>query len=494
MEGETTATTFKATRRDGLWFWLVLALLAGIGIRSFHYLRDPSMWGDEASAMLNVLSKDYGQLLGPLSHDTPSPVLFLWMERFAMETFGEGTLGLRVPAFLASITLLVLSCVMFTRWIPLMGACVSVTLLALSNRLVWHAVEAKPYATDILIALTVPSMMCLTRHWRYERQMALQAILAPIWIGLSYPAIFVMGGLLAASMPIGRLFSTKHLLAFLGTVISVGASFLVIILGPARLQRNAAVDSCWTTYFPNWNEPISVPMWMIKSWASLPDYSFRPIGMALFPLIVIGAVLMARRGWTRLVVAMVVPIILAFVASLLGKYPFGGARVLAFATPAMSLLIGESVAWFWMQAKSQVSWSRFGLMWAGVPTAAALLLAIKSLIEPWPSPDSAGAAAYVIEQRAPNELVMGNHWEHEYYFRHLDESFEVLRIPGKQLGNSAWIVIADVTPAVRQGLIQAFIDDQTGGWRITEMKDFQHTTVIHVDRSNVADSNNKPRR
>ncbi len=386
MEGETATANDRTERQDGLWVWLVLALLAGMGIRSFHYLRDPSMWGDEASAMLNVLSKDYAQLLGPLSHDTPSPVLFLWMERFAMETFGEGTLGLRVPAFLASIALLVLASVMFVRWIPLVGACVAISLLALSNRLVWHAVEAKPYATDILIALTVPSMMCFTRHWRYERQMALQGVLAPIWIGLSYPAVFVMGGLLAACIPLGRLFSRKHILVYLGTAASVGLSFLVVILGPARMQRNAAVDSCWTTYFPNWSEPISVPMWVIKSWASLPDYSFRPIGMALFPLVALGAVLMVRRGWTRLVVALVVPIVLAFIASLVGKYPFGGARVLAFAAPAMSLFIGESVAWFWMQAKSHSLWSRFGLVWAGVPTTAALFLAIKSLVEPCPVP------------------------------------------------------------------------------------------------------------
>jgi hypothetical protein len=472
---------------------MVLALLAGMGLRSFHYFRDPSMWGDEASAMLNVLSKNYSELLGPLSHDTPSPVLFLWMERLAMECLGEGTLGLRVPAFLASVALLGLASAMYVRWIPLVGACVAVTLLTLSNRLVWHSVEAKPYATDILIALIVPALWCLTRRWRYEYRMVLQAVLAPIWMGLSYPAVFVMGGLLAASIPI-RPLHRSQVLAYLTTVFVVGVSFLVVFWGPVRMQRNEAVDSCWTNYFPNWNEPLSVPIWIVKSWASLPDYSFRPIGMALFPLVVLGVVLMARRGRTRLVVAMAMPIALAFVASLLGKYPFGGARVLAFAAPAMSLFIGESVAWFWMQAKSRTSWPRFGLAWASVPTTAALILAIKSLIEPWPSPDSAGASAYVINQRAQNELVMGNHWEHEYYFRDLDPSFQVLQIPGKRLEKSAWVVIADVAPSVRQDLIKAFLADQPSGWRIVESKDFQHTTVIHVERADMADGGEEPRR
>jgi hypothetical protein len=444
------------------------------------------MWGDEASAMLNVVSKDYVGLLGPLSHDSPSPILFLWLERFTLELLGDSTLALRLPPLLASVALLLWSAAMFPRWIPLAGACVSLTLLATSNRLVWHAVEAKPYAFDILAALAMPSLFFGLTTWSYWGRLLLQGVLAPLVIGLCYPGVFVMGGILAATLPIGPGRSRRDRVCWVLLGMVVVGSFLFVLLGPAQSQRNASVDSCWTSYFPRWHDPWSLPGWVALSWGSVPDYAFRPIGMGLAPLVLLGGILLYRRGLRRLVLALSLPIGLAFLASLLGKYPFGGARVLAFAAPAMSLFVGESVAWLiqqWQAGSGKAGW---GVAWGMIPTAASVLIALKGLVEPWPSPDSAGAAAFVLAQRTSDAIVLGNHWEHEYYFRPLKGAFEVLRIPGEVSSRRAWLVIADVSPQERERLINAFLEQDQGRWKVCRREAFQHTDVVEIERPSIA--------
>jgi hypothetical protein len=53
----------------------------GLGLRSFHYLRDPSVWHDEAVLMVNILSKSFGELFGPLDFNQAAPPLFLWIAK-----------------------------------------------------------------------------------------------------------------------------------------------------------------------------------------------------------------------------------------------------------------------------------------------------------------------------------------------------------------------------------------------------------------------------
>jgi hypothetical protein len=471
---------------------LLAAILFGIVIRTFHYLSDPSMWGDEASAVLNVINKGYSELWAkPLSHESPSPILFLWIERFACDLFGDSTLSLRVPTFFASVLLLPLAGVMFVRWSSLSAACISLTLLATSNRLLWHSIEAKPYAIDVLLAILLPTLFCLTRRRSFGGRMLLWAALAPVVITLSYPGVFMMAGILLASLPELKSSRRRDWIAwFASGGVSAGV-FLMVLLGPARQQRTAQVDSCWTNYFPDWSDPLGVPFWIIKSWASLPDYSFRPIGMLLLPGVILGGYLMFRRGRERLVIALTAPIALAFLASLLGKYPFGGARVLAFAAPAMSLFVGESIAWLLARCREPIAWPRWGVSLAAIPLAASIVYANKSFFEPWPSPDSVGAARWVIENRAPGDLIVGNHWEHEYYFRSLGSSFRAF---GSRQGDEprrVWLVMADVSPEVRRSLIDSYsksTSETAIEWRVVVTREFQHTSVVSFERVDLATS------
>src|SRR5919199_746314 len=82
--------------------WLAFALALGLGLRAYHYLSNPTIWHDEAALILNVLSKGFAELLGPLFYSEAGPPLFLWLERAAVLALGNSTFALRLLPFLAS--------------------------------------------------------------------------------------------------------------------------------------------------------------------------------------------------------------------------------------------------------------------------------------------------------------------------------------------------------------------------------------------------------
>src|SRR5690606_13606385 len=91
------------------WFTVLLVILVtGTALRSYHYFRDPSMWHDEAALVVNVLQKSWGELLGPLYWAEAAPPLFLWALRGVSLVLGDGTLALRLIPFVASCLVLVL--------------------------------------------------------------------------------------------------------------------------------------------------------------------------------------------------------------------------------------------------------------------------------------------------------------------------------------------------------------------------------------------------
>src|SRR5262245_31090979 len=89
--------------RHSVPFFVVLGLI----IRFFHYVRDPSMWHDEAALVLNVIGKSFGELLGPLYWSEAAPPLFLWAERGISLVLGDRTVALRLLPFLSGCAALV---------------------------------------------------------------------------------------------------------------------------------------------------------------------------------------------------------------------------------------------------------------------------------------------------------------------------------------------------------------------------------------------------
>src|SRR5262245_3299707 len=333
--------------RMGMTNSLRLLVALGWALRLIHYLRDPSVWHDEAALIVNVLRHDFCELLGPPQWNEAAPPLFLWLERVVVLVLGDSPFALRLIPLLASCAALPLIAATAARRLPARGAFWAVLLVAVSDRLLWHACEAKPYSLDVMLAALMLFAFDRTEHWPLSRRLIGLMIFSPFAIFLSYPACFLCGGLWLAlysasvSHPLacaaGFLgspqrkqgvvrYSLGHAALFFGCSVIIGASFLLLYFGPIRAQRTGSMEGCWLTHFPNWTRPWTVPWWSVMSTLEVLRYNFKPFGSLLIGFAVIGGVTWWRRdrAWLILLTA---PLALAWLAALIGGYPYGGSRL-----------------------------------------------------------------------------------------------------------------------------------------------------------------------
>src|SRR5262245_60579141 len=181
--------------------WTALLLVLGLALRSSHYLRDPSVWHDEAALVVNVLHKGYRELLGPLTYSEAAPPLFLWAERAVAGILGDSTYALRLVPFLVSCLALLLFVPLARRVLQPAAVPWAVLCVAFSDHLLWHASEAKPYAVDVLAAIVLALLFLTPAAWSLERRLTALALLAPVVTFLVYPGCFLYGGLLLALLP-----------------------------------------------------------------------------------------------------------------------------------------------------------------------------------------------------------------------------------------------------------------------------------------------------
>ena len=232
------------------WFAGVVAL--GVGLRLYHYLRNPSMWHDEAALVLNVLNKDFLALLGPLTFSEAAPPSFLWMERAVALLLGDSTYALRLIPLLASCAALLLMVPVAQRVLRPQAVPWALLLIACSDHILWHSCEAKPYALDVFAATAVLAIFCFTTCWPLAWQLAVYTLLAPVLIFSVYPGCFLGGGLLVALLPaVWRKRQVKTWFGYGFLVLTVVTAFGLLLAGPVRAQRFAGIVDCWKRRFPH---------------------------------------------------------------------------------------------------------------------------------------------------------------------------------------------------------------------------------------------------
>jgi hypothetical protein len=464
-------------------------LALGLALRCYHFLRNPSMWHDEAALVLNVLGKTFTGLLGPLYFSEAAPPLFLWIEKAAAAVLGDGTYALRLVPFLASCLALLGLASAAHRLLPRGAALWCVLLAGCSDRLLWHACEAKPYAVDVLVASGLLVIFLRTAAWPLGRQLLLYTCLSPGLIFLSYPACFLLGGLALCLLPAAwRDRGAITWLQFGGFLAVMGGSFLLLVLGPVHAQRDPRILECWQDMFPSWDRPGTLPAWAGVRAVEVFRYAYEPVGNVLAAMAVVGAIGLWRRGQRRLVAFLILPPALACLAALLGQYPFGATRVMGFAAPAALFLVaaGLPVSLLWLGR--QARWCP--LVLAGVALFPVGQAAYRAVC-PWERFDSARASAFVRGHLQPDEAVLGTAWEHEYYFRDRRQAFrQVLPTPTDPPpagagqggpGRRVWLLAAGKTEAERRGYLQEVQSSSPSV--MLERYEFDRTTVYLLEKT-----------
>jgi hypothetical protein len=450
-------------------------LVLGIALRALHYFRNPSVWHDEAALILNVLRQGYTDLLGALYLHEAAPPLFLWLERAAVDWAGPSIGVLRFAPFLASCLALIVFFTFCRRSLPLQALPWAVGLFAVSDRLLWHASEAKPYALDVLVAVLAIDLFSRLEKKSAARICLVWGLCLPVAIWLSYPACFMAGGVIAGTvLRAWQARDRNTLVGMLGVTLLVGVAFIALAVGPAKAQRDGAMESCWVTHFPDYSRPALVPVWSFFSALEVVRYNLIPLGQLLVPIIAVGAWQLHRQRRHAELCLLLGPGLLAFVAACLHKYPFGGSRCEVFLCPALVWLLGMGLSpcreWLLSRARPAV-WVLTALL------IGPFLQTAYRAVYFWPRADCAGAAAFVLEQRPSEEAIFFNHWEYEYYRRNAAQPCgylnEVATWPER-----GWVIISGSRPADRELDRRWLPTDAT----ITHVQQFERTDVLRYER------------
>lgn len=470
--------------RFGAWrnaLLIPMLLMLGMGLRGFHYLRDRAVWQDEAGLLLTVTARSYTDLfLGRLDYHQAAPPLYLCVLKTVSLLLGDGSHALRLPSFLASCAALLLFVPVTRRFLPSAAVPWAVLLLAGSEQLLWHASEAKPYSFDVLAAAIVLAVPCFSRFASLERQLLAYTFLTPLLLLCSYPACFLCPGLLIAYGPaVYQRKQRRTWLVFAALILATAVPLLWLLLGPVRNQHDAEIHSCWVACMPDWHRPWTVPGWLLLAPFEVYRYSCKPLGQFLAFLAVPGVLGLWRRGERTMVRLLLAPIVLALLAACAHRYPFGGARIVAYTIPALLLMAAAGVPTVlaWLQARFRLA--------ALVLIALLLLPAAASLggvVYPWREAEVPAAAALVSQQRHGDDLILGNDVAQQYYFRRLGSAFHLLDdspLP-KPPGGRVWVVMTAMLP--RGERVRMASQLAPAGWHARRQYDFAYTTVLLFSR------------
>jgi hypothetical protein len=216
-----------------------------------------------------------------------------------------------------------------------------------------------------------------------------------------------------------------------------------------------------------------VPVWILGQTLEVDRYSLMPLGQALLPFALIGAIRMARTDG-RLLTVLLAPAGLTLLAALLDRYPYGGGRVNIFLAPAYILLVAAGVppvwAWLWQNAKP------------GVIVIVGLLVlplgqAIFRTAVPWTRPDFRTPVAFVLGEVPPDDSISGDHWELLYYTRHEPDRYFPLAKIARRRPRRVW-VITGTDPGVTESVLGQVPAD----WHRVDSRTFDGTIAVLMER------------
>lgn len=327
--------------------WLIIGIGAVLRIAQFIYNR--SLTEGEAALALNMVQRSYSQLLKPLDYAQAAPVGFLLLQKFMSTLLGLSELGLRFLPLIAGIGALFLFYQVAKKTISKQSLTIALVLFAVGDHLIYFASEVKQYSSDVFIALLIISLAILVFDKKFEiKYTILFGFVSGLCLWFSHPALFVF----CASLIVMYFYALRRsrwstlcglLIATMLGLASFLANYLVTL---SSLSKHEQLLTAWQSSFMPL-PPTSLPDIKWFAYVFLRTFKF-PIGLSRYELLLgvlafLWGCAMMFRYKKRNILLLILPILLALIASGLHRYPFEG-RLLLFLTPFMILVIAQGIS------------------------------------------------------------------------------------------------------------------------------------------------------
>ena len=290
----------------------------------------------------------------PLDFSQIAPLLYLWVQESIIRVLGFSEHTLRLSVLLCGIGSLFVFRHLAGRLLRGTAYLLAVGTFSVAYPLVRHSAEAKPYGSDMFVSLV---LLALAVEWAarpQERRWWWAVTLAmPLAVMLSYPAVFVAGGVgLAMASVLCWRGSWREWLRWGISMAALGGGFAASLAATAggQLAASGAVQRAAFagSFPPSLASPGRVAAFVLLNTNEAICY---PVGGAMGPnllsslcCIVALIILVCGRRFLLLLLC-VTPLALNFVAAAMHYYPYGEPwRMALFMAPVFCLLVGLGAA------------------------------------------------------------------------------------------------------------------------------------------------------
>ncbi len=327
-------------------FYLTLAII--------NFIYNRSIWLDEAFLALNIIERDYGELLKPLGYGQLAPIGYLWFEKLVGSIFGYKEWALRLYAFLSYLGSLYFLYHIVRRFFKDRFLAWFVLALFVSFRpVLYFSAEIKPYMGDAFwgLLLWYLYLKIIDGHNKinYTYGFIISVVLA-VWF--STVSVFFLTGIALHyilfeinirtqdnKLSLGN-FNLYFILAVFLWAISFLVNYLLIVKdNPVRIS----LKKYWNYYFmPSlynaaaWDFIYNRLKQFFRYKTLMPEYHLFLI------LLFLGIAFMIAHKKYEALVFSTVPLGINLVLSYFKIFPFGD-RLLIYATPSFALIIGYAL-------------------------------------------------------------------------------------------------------------------------------------------------------
>ncbi|WP_187261825.1 ArnT family glycosyltransferase [Pontibacter beigongshangensis] len=360
MPATPAAPQQKSSTNIMLWCVIVI----GVALRLFHFFYNRSLWMDEAFLSISLIKMNFLELASPpLEYEQKAPLGYLWAVKLLLLQFGNGEMALRLFSLLSGIASLFLFLPVARKYLNNLGAAVALAILALAPPLVFHAVEAKQYSTELFATI-----LALYLYMRYSNRPELQPLLRfGLWGSLllwfSYSSIFVLAGI-AGSMCLKFLQQKAwktmllHFIPFSMWLASFAINYFLFTYKHTESDWLIRWFEVRSGFMPLLPTSLSDLKWYLQAAYKLLDY---PLGLLwnfnlttsslllvllkmplLFFLAMAAGFLSFYKSNKQHLMILVLPLLLTLLASSLKLYPFYE-RLTVFLAPLLILLLARGV-------------------------------------------------------------------------------------------------------------------------------------------------------
>ena len=132
----------------------IFVMILGAVLSLIQFLFNRSIWLDEAMLSLNIINRNYTELLQPLDHLQVAPIGFLMIEKFFSVLIPNSEYGLRLLpllCFWASIYLFYKASILLVKDVRI--TFLAVFMFCLNASLLYYSAEVKQYMVDVFVCL-----------------------------------------------------------------------------------------------------------------------------------------------------------------------------------------------------------------------------------------------------------------------------------------------------------------------------------------------------